>query len=267
MVIVSDFWLRSSDDRVEVVVMRLLGVNIDHVATLRQARHAMDLSSKNAEPSLLEAANEAILGGADSITIHLREDRRHIQDDDVSRIRAEIDTKLNLEMGNTPEIVDIALNIKPDFVCLVPESREEVTTEGGLDVVSNIKEIKETTERLQDNGCSVSLFIDGDIEQVEAASEVGAKMIELHTGAFANAFDEDRKVEVARLVEASNKGHDLGLQVNAGHGINRDNVKDLFVVPNLVELNIGHHLVSRSVFVGLRKAVAEMRELMNEYSN
>jgi len=246
--------------------MLLLGVNIDHVATLRQARHAGDLDSPNAEPDLIAAGRAAIDGGADSITIHLREDRRHIQDDDVRRVQDELDTKLNLEMGNTQGILDIALEVKPDFVCLVPESREEITTEGGLDAAGQIDALRPTIETLQENGIAVSLFIDPVPAQVEAASNLGAEMIELHTGAFANSFGADREKMVGDLTAAAIQAHGLGLQVNAGHGINSGNLADLFRVPHLAEFNIGHHLVSRAITVGLKTAVAEMRAAMNAYS-
>lgn len=242
-----------------------LGVNIDHVATLRQARYREMLDQPQAEPAILEAALVAEAAGADSITIHLRADRRHIQDGDVATLRRNIGTKLNLEMGNTPEILAIALATRPDFVCMVPEHREEVTTEGGLDVASQQNALRETVARLQDNGTSVSLFIDPDLEQVRASAAVGARMIELHTGAFANRTGAARAAETARLAAAAELGHSLGLQVNAGHGLTTKNLRDLFAVPHLVELNIGHHLVSRAVFIGLHAAVREMLEVMAAY--
>ena len=240
-----------------------LGVNIDHVATLRQARFATMLDSPNAEPILLDLAKEAVNGGADSLTIHLRADRRHIQDRDVTVICEANLAPVNFEMGNTEEILEIALAHKPAFVCLVPEIREEITTEGGLDVVTQRGPLKETIKRLQGAGIQVSLFIDPDPPQLEATRELGAEMVELHTGAFANA--EDRGEELQRLIDGATLGHSLGLQINAGHGINSSNISDLYHVPYLAEFNIGHHLISRALTVGLHHAVAEMRELMNAY--
>lgn len=242
-----------------------LGVNIDHVTTLRQARYRTMLDSPNAEPSALQAALESESAGAQSITVHLRADRRHIQDADVYLLRKSIATKLNLEMGNTPEILAIALDVKPDFVCMVPESREEVTTEGGLDVRTHFAALKPTVAALEANGTRVSMFIDPDLDQVRASHEVGASMIELHTGTFANHFGAERTAEVARLKAAAELGHSLGLQINAGHGLTTKNLPDLWAVPHLHELNIGHHIVSRAVFIGLRAAVAEMLETMKTY--
>tara|TARA_R110002096_G_scaffold67332_9_gene163377 strand:+ start:8793 stop:9551 length:759 start_codon:yes stop_codon:yes gene_type:complete len=242
-----------------------LGVNIDHVATLRQARYSTMPDAHNAEPDLLEAAKICIEAGADSITMHLREDRRHIQDTDVVRVREIQKFPLNLEMGNTPEIVEIGISIKPDFVCLVPENRQEVTTEGGLDVVGNAGELQGTIDRLQENGTLVSLFIDPDPEQVAKSAELGAKMIELHTGAFANGAPAGCPEELKRLIAAADQAHRAGLQVNAGHGINLMNLPTLFQVPYLAELNVGHHLVSRAVFVGLKQSVADMLDLMSRY--
>jgi pyridoxine 5-phosphate synthase len=245
--------------------MLLLGVNIDHVATLRQARYATMLSSPNAEPVLLDAARDAEAAGADSITIHLRADRRHIQDADVWLMKRELKVKLNLEMGNTPEIVDIALAVKPDFVCLVPENRQEITTEGGLDVTSNAVALRETTSRLKANGTRVSFFVDPVLEHIQAAADCGADMVELHTGTFANHADAARALEVERLISAAKLAHDLGLQVNAGHGLTTKNVRDLFAVPHLAELNIGHSLVARSIAVGLRTSIQEMLAVMADY--
>ena len=242
-----------------------LGVNIDHVTTLRQARYRTMLDSPNAEPSVLQAALESEAAGAQSITIHLRADRRHIQDADVYLLRKSIGTKLNLEMGNTPEILAIALEVKPDFVCMVPESREEVTTEGGLDARGHFAELKTTVAALEANGTRVSMFIDPDLDQVRASAELGASMIELHTGTFANHFGAERAAEVARLKAAAELGHSLGLQINAGHGLTTQNLPDLLAVPHLHELNIGHHIVSRAVFIGLRAAVQEMLAAMEGY--
>ncbi len=243
-----------------------LGVNIDHVATLRQARYATMLNSPNAEPILLEAARAAEHAGAYSITIHLRADRRHIQDEDVYLMKNKLRIKLNLEMGNTPDILAIALKVKPDFVCLVPESREEITTEGGLDVVTHHIALKETTQRLQANGTKVSFFVDPIPAHIEFACKCGADMIELHTGTFANHFDAERLEEVSRLKIAAEMAHQAGIQVNAGHGLTTRNVRDLFAVPHLAELNIGHSLVSRAISVGLVQSVEEMLEVMSEYS-
>jgi pyridoxine 5-phosphate synthase len=244
-----------------------LGVNIDHVVTLRQARYRTMLESPNAEPSVLAAALLAEAAGAHSITVHLRADRRHIQDADVWLLRREIKTLLNLEMGNTREILDIALSVKPDFVCMVPESREEVTTEGGLDVAGQQGALRATVAALQDNGTAVSMFIDPDLEQVRASAAIGARMIELHTGTFANHFGAERAAEVARLKAAAELAHSLGLQVNAGHGLTTMNLPELFAVPHMAELNIGHHIVSRAVFIGLEAAVKEMLAVMASYQS
>lgn len=241
----------------------LLGVNIDHVATLRQARYALQPGSPHAEPDVVLAAREAQAGGADSITVHVRGDRRHMQDADVFRIRQEVDIPLNLELGITEEMLDLAFRLRPDFACLVPETREEVTTEGGLDVVALYGTVREAVRRLKEEGIRVSLFIDPIQEHVEAAARAEADMIELHTGAFANAVDQSEEVE--RLVVTAKLGHDLGLQVNAGHGINYVNLPELLKVPYLSELNIGHSIVSRSITVGMRTAVAEMLQGMKGY--
>lgn len=242
-----------------------LGVNIDHVATLRQARYATMLDSPNAEPLILEAALEAEAGGAHSITVHLRADRRHIQDADVWLLKKELRLKLNLEMGNTPEILDIALAVQPDFACLVPENRAEITTEGGLDVPAHEAALKATTSKLKANGTRVSFFVDPIRDHIYAAADCGADMVELHTGTFANHSGAERKVEVTRLVAAAALAHDLGLQVNAGHGLTVRNVRDLFTVPHMAELNIGHSLVSRAITTGLRTSVAEMLAVIGEY--
>ncbi|MGB1129532.1 MAG: pyridoxine 5'-phosphate synthase, partial [Haloferula sp.] len=241
----------------------LLGVNVDHVATLRQARYALLPDSPNAEPSPLVGALDAKEGGADSITIHVRGDRRHMQDRDAFEIRERSPLPLNLEMGVTDEMVALALQVKPDFACLVPETREEVTTEGGLDVMSRLEEVRTCTQRLQDAGIKVSLFIDPDLPQIEAAAECGAEMVELHTGCFANAEGEDVDVEVERLVDGARVASGMDLQVNAGHGINYTNLEQLFVVPHLAELNIGHSLVARAMRVGMTAAVREMKEAMS----
>lgn len=244
----------------------LLGVNIDHVATLREARYSQMRDSFNAEPNPADAAIDAKAGGADSITIHVRGDRRHLQEADAYAVKDAVDLPINFEMGNTQEMIDIALKLKPAFVCLVPETREEVTTEGGLDVVGLYDKLVPTLKTLQGAGIKISMFIDPDIDQVEASSKIGAEMVELHTGCFANAEDpKDRAGEIERLKAAAIRGKELGIQVNAGHGINYENIKELYAVPNLVELNIGHTLVARSTRVGLTQAVKEMRELMEDY--
>lgn len=243
----------------------LLGVNLDHVATLRQARYALVPDNHNAEPCPVAAGHEAKAGGADSLTIHVRGDRRHMQDADALRIRREVELPLNLEMGVTDEMLDLALNLKPDFVCLVPENREEVTTEGGLDVCGRMDEVKACVGKLRDAGIKVSLFIDPDENQVGASSFCEAEMIELHTGCFANALGDAIEVEIKRLVEAAEQGRTLGIQVNAGHGINYRNIEDIFRIPHLTELNIGHSIVSRSITVGMCQAVSEMKAAMEPY--
>src|SRR5215471_15180691 len=243
-----------------------LGVNIDHVATLRQARYATMPESKNVEPDPIVAAAICERAGAKGIVAHLRSDRRHIHDRDVERLRANILTKLNLEMGNTPEILDAALRIVPDEVCLVPEKREEVTTEGGLDVIANRKTLEPTVKRLQTSGIRVSLFIDPTLEQVDAAAELGAEMVELHTGKLANAFTEKiQKEELEQLRAAARAASESHLQVNAGYGINYKNIGLINQIPCLTELNIGHSIVSRAVWIGLDAAVKEMLTAMAKY--
>jgi pyridoxine 5-phosphate synthase len=242
----------------------LLGVNIDHIATLRQARFAKTPDSPNAEPCPVIAGQDALAGGADSLTIHVRADRRHMQDADAFRIRSEISLALNLEMGVTEEMVGIALKLKPEFVCLVPENRMEVTTEGGLNVRGSFDKTRMVIARLQDAGIRVSVFIDPDLTQVDAAGEACADMIELHTGAFANATGDDVRTELDRLIAAAKQAHG-GLQVNAGHGINYTNIAQVLTIPHLAELNIGHSIVARSTRVGLTAAVREMKELMASY--
>ena len=244
-----------------------LGVNIDHLATLRQVRYATMPESKNAEPDLIVAAAICERAGAKGIVAHLRSDRRHIQDRDIERLRENIMTKLNLEMGNTPEIVDVALLRLPDEVCLVPEKREEITTEGGLDVVAQRKELEPTIKRLQNAGIRVSLFVDPQLEQIDAARELGVEMVELHTGKLANAFSEKiEKQELENLQAAAKAASELKLQVNAGHGINYGNVGLIHKIPHLTELNIGHAIISRAAFVGLENAVKEMLGAMEDYS-
>jgi pyridoxine 5-phosphate synthase len=240
----------------------LLGVNIDHITTLRQARYAGSLDSPNAEPCPVIASHDALAGGADSLTIHVRGDRRHMQDADAFRIRAEIPLPLNFEMGVTDEMIEIALRLKPDFACLVPESRQEITTEGGLDILASFEKIRAAVTRLQDSGIRVSLFIDPDLSQVEASAQTGAEMIELHTGCFANAVGDQLNAEVARLTAAAKLGFTRNLQVNAGHGINYQNLGSILTIPHLSELNIGHSIIARSTRIGLTAAVREMKNLM-----
>ena len=238
-----------------------LGVNIDHVATLREARYR---GRGSGEPDPVEAALVCEQAGAHGITVHLREDRRHMQDRDVWKIREVIRSRLNLEMANTPEILGIALKLKPDIVCLVPERRQEITTEGGLDAVGQQKSLTDTRQQLNEAGIEVSLFIAPDPKQVEAAVQIGAQFIELHTGAFAEAFQAapESGAELERLRAAAILAAGLGLKVNAGHGLNYQNLPLMHRVPHLVELNIGHSIISRAVFVGLVSAVKEMLELV-----
>jgi pyridoxine 5-phosphate synthase len=240
-----------------------LGVNIDHVATVRQARYRGMLESANTEPDPVAAALAAEQAGAHGITAHLRLDRRHIQDQDIHNLRAKIRTKLNLEMGNSAEIVEIALSIRPHDVCLVPENRQEVTTEGGLDCVTHKPSLRPTISCLKERGIAVSLFIDPEEAQVSAAAELGAHFVELHTGAFANSLGAEREIELARLIKAAESAHSLGLNVNAGHGINYENIHHILRIPHLVELNIGHSIVSRAIFTGMEAAVRQMLHLMN----
>lgn len=244
----------------------ILGVNIDHVATVRQARYRDTPDLPNCEPDPVAAALAAENGGAEGITAHLRADRRHIQDRDLFQLRELIRTKLNLEMGNTPEIISIALDLRPADVCLVPEEREEVTTEGGLDCAAHHDALRDTIARLKQAAIRVSLFIDPEEKQIEAAAALGADFVELHTGAFANASGELRKKEYQRLKTGVSAAVAAGLRVNAGHGINYGNITEIRNLPNLVELNIGHSIVSRAVFVGMETAVREMLALMNPHA-
>ncbi|MGA2863026.1 MAG: pyridoxine 5'-phosphate synthase [Verrucomicrobiota bacterium] len=244
--------------------MLKLGVNIDHVATLRQARYR---GGGAGEPDPVAAALACEAAGAHGITAHLREDRRHIQDRDVWKLREVIRTRLNLEMANVPEIVGIALKLRPDITCLVPERRLEVTTEGGLDVAGNLGALTATRQQLNDAGIEVSLFIAPDPGQIEAAARTGSQFIELHTGALAEAFGQEpqREAELLRLIGGARQARALGLKVNAGHGLNYQNLPVLQRVPHLVELNIGHSIVSRALTVGLAAAVQEMLRLMQDY--
>ena len=243
----------------------LLGVNDDHCATVRQARfreHALD-HGHEVEPDPVAFALLCEQAGADGITIHLREDRRHVQDSDVRRAREQIGTRLNLEMACTPAMIDYALQLKPDSVCLVPESREEVTTEGGLDVAGQQARMGAAVAAMSAAGIQTSLFIDPDPAQIEAAAAVQAPWVELHTGAYANAYySEGRAAELATLCAGAQHAHRLGLVVNAGHGINYTNITELLQMPHLHELNIGHTIVSRALFVGVGQAVREMKALL-----
>jgi len=242
-----------------------LGVNIDHVASLRQARRTY-------EPDPLWAAVEAHLGGADGITVHLREDRRHIHDDDVRRLREMVHIKLNLEMAATAEMIDIATKLKPEMAMLVPEGRHEITTEGGLDVASQEAKITDAVKRLADAGIKVSVFIDADLRQVDAAARVGARVCEIHTGPYAHAFHakgrdpESAAVvdELAKIRAAGQAVRDRGMRFNAGHALNYFNVQPVASLPGVRELHIGHAIVSRAVFVGLREAVRQMKALLRE---
>jgi len=251
--------------------MLKLGVNIDHVATLRQARYRSAqyppgnprLSGAIPEPDPVWAAVEVELAGAHGITVHLREDRRHIQDRDVRLLRQTIRTRLNLEMADVPEIIAFAEEVKPDEVCLVPEKRQEVTTEGGLNVAGAAKSLARTIARLKKAGIVVSLFVDPDARQIRAAADAGADFVELHTGTFADARHElEEAAEIKKLTTAAKLAHKLGVRVNAGHGLNYQNTPAILVVPHLETLNTGHSIMSRALFVGLRQAVREMLALM-----
>ena len=236
-----------------------LGVNLDHVATLRQARGT-------AYPDVLEAARLCLGAGAHGITIHLREDRRHIQDADVFRLKAELDAPLNLEMANAPAIVEIALKTRPDEVCLVPERRQELTTEGGLDAARQEAALAPTIRSLTTAGIRVSLFVAAEARQLEAAARLRAPIVELHTGAYCDAVsDREADAELNRLIEGARRAYALGLQVNAGHGLHTGNLPGVLRVPHLDTLNIGHSLVARAVFVGLAEAVREMLTAMSAY--
>lgn len=234
-----------------------LGVNIDHVATLRQARGT-------SYPRPADAVVMAEQAGADSITVHLREDRRHIQDADLLAIKEVMRTHMNLEMAVTDEMLEIASAIKPSDVCLVPENRAELTTEGGLDVKAQPQKIKAACDRLAEEGIRASLFIDPDNDQLDAAAAAGAPVVEIHTGAYAEAVGEKQDAELRRIIAAVDYGHDLGLIINAGHGLHYGNVAAIAVIPQIVELNIGHSIISRAVFDGLAMAVSEMKHLMIE---
>jgi pyridoxine 5-phosphate synthase len=232
-----------------------LGVNVDHVATVRQARRV-------AVPDPVEAALLAEKAGADGITVHLREDRRHIQERDVQLLRQRVKTKLNLEMAVTPAMVAYAETLRPDDACFVPEKREELTTEGGLDVAAHKRKIKEAVKRLQDRGIHVSLFVDPETNQIESAKEVGAHAVEIHTGTYCNASAAARETARQAVAAAAVLARTLGLEVHGGHGLNYENVLPVARIPEIVELNIGHSIIARAVIVGIDAAVREMKELL-----
>ena len=235
--------------------MATLGVNIDHIANVRQAR-------KTVEPDPVQFAFLAELGGADSITVHLREDRRHILDRDVYLLKETIKTKLNLEMAATEEMLKISKKLLPDYVTLVPENREEVTTEGGLDVKNNEKYLKDFVKSLTDSNIGVSAFIDPDSDQINYSKDIGFNFIELHTGKYAELKGNDQDKELQKIIESTYKANDIGLVVNAGHGLNYQNVKKIASINNMNELNIGHSIVARALAVGLEKSVREMKSLI-----
>ena len=233
-----------------------LGVNVDHVATVRQAR-------KVDVPDPLEAALLAEKAGADGITVHLREDRRHIQERDVELMRQRLTTKLNLEMAVTPAMILLAEKLRPNDACFVPEKREELTTEGGLDVLANKQKILEAVKRLQDQGIHVSLFIDPRKNQIETSKAVGAHTVEIHTGTYCNAAGTEREKERNAVAAAASLAHGLGLEVHGGHGLNYENVSPIVTIPEIVELNIGHSIIARAVIVGIEQAVREMKQLLD----
>jgi len=234
-----------------------LGVNVDHVATVRQARR-VDV------PDPVEAALLAEAAGADGITVHLREDRRHIQERDVRILRQRLHTKLNLEMAVTPAMLAFAENVRPDDACFVPEKREELTTEGGLDVVSHRQKIREGTQRLQSLAVRVSLFVDPETAQIEASRDAGAHAVEIHTGAYCNALSVEREKQLQAILEASKLAQSLGLEVHGGHGLNYDNVPAIAQIPEMAELNIGHSIIARAIIVGIEQAVREMKDLLSK---
>lgn len=251
---------------VNLHLMILLGVNIDHAATLRQARYRSAGATHGGaiEPDPVELAFRCEKAGADGITVHLREDRRHIQDEDVLRLGRSKTTRLNLEMACTPAMTEFALKLKPHSVCLVPESREEISTEGGLDVVKNRDKVARVTDAMNAAGIKTSLFIDPDPAQIEMSARLTAPWVELHTGAYANAYyAAGRAAELARLVTGARLAHVAGLVVNAGHGINYLNITEVRTIPHLHELNIGHSIISRALSGGIEEAVRTMKQLMN----
>jgi len=234
-----------------------LGVNVDHVATVRQARRAQ-------VPDPMEAALLAEKAGADGITMHLREDRRHIQERDVEVLRERLKTKLNLEMAVTPAMVAFAETLRPDDACFVPEKREELTTEGGLDIVAHRRKIQDSVKRLQDRGIHVSLFVDPEEKQIETSKEVGADAVEVHTGTYCNAAGAEREKERRTVASAVSLAHRLGLEVHAGHGLDYENVLPIAGIHEIVELNIGHSIIARAVVVGIEQAVREMKALLKK---
>lgn len=234
-----------------------LGVNVDHVATVRQARRAQ-------VPDPVEAALLAEKAGADGITVHLREDRRHIQERDVELLRERLKTKLNLEMAVTPAMVAFAESLRPDDACFVPEKREELTTEGGLDIVAHRRKIQDSVKRLQDRGIHVSLFVDPEEKQIETSREVGADAVEVHTGTYCNAAGAEREKERRTVASAVSLAHRLGLEVHAGHGLDYENVLPIAGIHEIVELNIGHSIIARAVVVGMEQAVREMKALLKK---
>ena len=233
-----------------------LGVNVDHVATLRQARGT-------SYPDPLDAAIICARAGADNITAHLREDRRHIQDEDIYRIKNLQSLPLNLEMANSKSIVQIALDVLPSEVCIVPEKREELTTEGGLNVIKDFNSLQETTLLLVSKKIHVSLFIEPSSDSIVASKDIGANAIELHTGTYCDADEKDKPYELEKLIEAAELANNLGLTVNAGHGINIDNINGILCIPHIKTLNIGHSIISRSIFIGIEKAVKEIYDALN----
>ncbi len=237
-----------------------LGVNIDHIATVRQAR-------KTTEPDPVWAAAAAELGGADGITVHLREDRRHIQERDVRILRETCRVKLNLEMACDPDVARIACEIVPDQATLVPEKRQEVTTEGGLDVLADVDRVRRCVDALREKGVVVSLFLDPEARQIEAAKELGVEAVELHTGAYANAVGDAARTELARLVEAGALIDRLGMRLHAGHGLTYRNVRPVAAIPKMAEMNIGHSIIARALMVGMRDAVAEMKRILETFGN
>lgn len=237
-----------------------LGINIDHIATLRQARGT-------SYPDLIEAAFLAEEAGANAITIHLREDRRHIQDRDVYDLRKTIKTRMNLELAATDEMVNIACDVHPEDACVVPEKREELTTEGGLDVIGQYDRIFKATKQLKENDIRVSLFIEPNVEHIKRVLEIGAPVIELHTGTYANGSGDEQKKELDRIIEATEFAHEQGIHVNAGHGLDYSNTTAIAAIPQMRELNIGHSLISRAVFVGISRATQQIIEVMQQARN
>ncbi|MBF0540541.1 MAG: pyridoxine 5'-phosphate synthase [Nitrospirae bacterium] len=237
--------------------MMILSVNIDHIATIRQARLGVD-------PDPVMAATLAILGGAEGITLHLREDRRHVSDRDLNVLRQVITTNLNLEMAATPEMIAIALELKPDMVTLVPEKREELTTEGGLDVSSHFDKLKDAIKQLQEAGIAVSLFINPTAQDIDISLDTGTNMVEIHTGLYANARGKNIDLEINRIITSAKRAVALGLIANAGHGLNYQNIKPIASIKSISGLYIGHGIISRAVMIGMKEAVSQMKTLMLE---